>query len=137
VAASGSASASASATRSEHLPGPSGEATVVLDIGASRGALVVYLAERMNGREVEIRPEGTPWMGQHTAVRRRDVRAGACFAAVFGSLPPGVHQLRECGTGMEPVLAIAVAAGRVTEVDWPEEKKAREPIISGSRHPSP
>ncbi len=47
----------------------------------------------MNGREVEIRPEGTPWMGRHTAVRRRDVRAGACFAAVFGSLPPGVHRI--------------------------------------------
>ena len=88
----------------------------------------------MNGREVEIRLEGAPWTGQHTAVRRRDVRAGACFAAVFGSLPPGVHQLRECGTGTEPVLQVAVEAGRVTEADWPNEQEVGEPVTSGSRH---
>jgi hypothetical protein len=124
--------ASASMMHPEQLPGPSGEATVVLDIGASRGALVVYLAEPMDGREVEIRPEGAPWTGQHTAVRRRDVRAGACFAAVFGSLPPGVHQLRECGTDTEPVLQVAVEAGRVTEAHWPSEQEVHELVTSGS-----
>lgn len=125
---------SASTAHPEQLPGPSGEATVVLDIGASRGALVVYLTERMDGREVEIRPEGAQWTGQHTAVRRRDVRAGACFAAVFGSLPPGLHQLRECGTGTEPVLQVAVEAGRVTETDWPKEREEGGLVASGSRH---
>jgi hypothetical protein len=121
-------------THPEKLPGPSGEATVVLDIGGSRGALVVYLAEPMDGREVEIRPEGAPWTGQHTAVRRRDVRAGACFAAVFASLSPGVHQLRACGTGAEPVLQVAVEAGRVTEAHWPNEQEVHELVASGSHH---
>ncbi len=120
-------------THPEQLPGPSGEATVVLDIGASRGALVVYLAEHMNGREVEIRLEEGPWTGQHTAVRRRDVRAGACFAAVFGSLPPGVHQLRECSADTEPVLQVAVEAGRVTEAHWPNEQQVGDLVTSGLR----
>jgi hypothetical protein len=114
----------------EQRPGPSGEATVVLDIGASRGALVVYLRESFDGKEIEIRSEGAPWAGRHTGVRRRDVRAGACFAAVFGSLAPNVYQLRQCGTGTGAVLDVTVVPGRVTEAEWPEAVSG-ESVTSG------
>jgi hypothetical protein len=122
----------------ERLPDPSGEATVVLDIGLFRGALVIYLPAALDGREVEVRPQGAPWTGRHTAVRRRDVRSGSCFAAVFDSLGTGVYQLRLCGSGTEPVLHVAVEAGRVTEADWPDDADAHPVGVGADTHqPSP
>lgn len=119
--------------KAERLPGPSGEATVVLDIGASRGALVVYLNELFEDEEVEIRLDGAPWAGWHTGVRRRDVRAGVCFAAVFGSVAPGLYELRRRGTDTEAVLRVGVEAGRVTEAEWPKVL-VDEPLTCGSHH---
>jgi hypothetical protein len=43
-----------------------------------------------------------------------------------------VHQLRECGTDTEPVLQVAVEAGRVTEAHWPSEQEVHELVTSGS-----
>jgi len=108
----------------EVLPGPSGAATVVLDIGRTRGALVVYLTEALDSCEIEIRAAGEDWAGRHTAVRRRDVRNGSCFAAVFGSLDPGRYELRQCGSGTETDLEVAVEASRVTEARWPHDAGA-------------
>jgi hypothetical protein len=119
--------------RGERRPDPSGEATVMLDIGASRGALVVYLSQPFDGEEVEIRPLGESWTGRHTGVRRRDVRAGACFAAVYGSLAPGPYELRQLGTGDNALLDVAIEAGRVTEAEWPTEVVGT-PVASGSHH---
>jgi hypothetical protein len=99
--------------------GPSGEGTVVLDIGSDSGALVVLTPASLEGSEIEIRRTGQSWAGLHTGVRRRDVRDGACFAAVFGSLPTGHYQLRVKGTEADPVMGIAVSAGAVTEGNWP------------------
>ena len=91
----------------------------MLDIGEGRGALVVYLTSESEGTEVEIRPVGEPWTGTHTAVRRRNVRDGSCFAAVFGTLAVGNYHLRMRGSDSEAVLDVAVGAGRVTEASWP------------------
>jgi hypothetical protein len=43
-----------------------------------------------------------------------------CFAAVFGALPAGRHQLRVRGTETEPVLEVAVNGGAITEAVWPD-----------------
>ena len=105
----------------ERLPEPSGQATVVLDIGGSRGAAVVYLTADWDGSEVEIRSVGDPWTGTHTAVRRRDLQDGSCFAAVFGSLAAGDYQLRIRGSDSDPVMGVSVDAGHVTEASWPAD----------------
>ena len=107
-------------TTSEPVHAPSGEGTVLLDIGGDRGALVVMMPAVLDAAEVELRPAGAEWRGTHTGVRGRDVRDGRCFAAVFGSIDAGTYQLRLCGTATGPVLDVTVAAGSVTEAAWPE-----------------
>jgi hypothetical protein len=98
---------------------PSGQGTVVLDIGGDRGAAVILIPASLEGSEIEIRVAGEPWTGTHTGIRRRQVHDGVRFAAVFASLPAGRYQLRVKGTEADPVMAIAVAGGAVTEVGWP------------------
>jgi len=124
-------------TVTEELPPPSGEASVVLDIGGSHGALVVYASEDMEGGEIEIRRSGRPWDGTHTAIRRRDLRAVVAFAGVFGSLPAGRYELRTRGTGVdqrtEPVaVRPTVVGGEVTELHWPAPQACVGPVAGGA-----
>ena len=104
----------------EHLPPASTPGSVVLDIGESAGALVVYADSVLAGVEVEIRPCGQAWRGVHTAVRPRHVAGGDCWAGVFGSLPPGAYDLR---VRKDPAAAgcitARVSAGSVSEVHLP------------------
>jgi hypothetical protein len=98
---------------------PSGEGTVVLDIGGDSGAAVVFTPASLEGCEIEIRPAGEPWTGVHTGVRQRNLQDGACFAAVFGTLATGEYQLRVRGTDSEPVMGLAVTGGDIAEGRWP------------------
>lgn len=111
------------ATVRETQPPPSGEGTVVLDIGGDRGAAVILIPASLEGSEIEIRPAGERWTGTHTGIRRREVHDGVRFAAVFASLRAGPYQLRVKGTEADPVMAVAVAVagGAVTEVGWPTD----------------
>ena len=104
----------------EHPLPPSGEGTVLLDIGGERGALVLYLPKHLEGSEIEIRPAGRPWDGTHTGIRQRDLRDGSCVAAVFGALDTGRYQVRVRGTGDGPALSLSlsVSGGTVTEIHW-------------------
>ncbi len=109
---------------SEALPPPSGEGTVLLDVGGTRGALVIFTTELMDGKEIEIRPTGSPWGGTHTAVRQRNLRDSVAFAGVFGSLPEGGYQLRikggSRGSGSPGTVDLTVSGGEITEVSWPQ-----------------
>jgi hypothetical protein len=109
----------------EALPGPSGQGTVVLDVGGTRGALILFTTEVLEGEEIEIRPSGGPWDGTHTAVRRRDLRDAVAFAGVFGSLPAGEYQVRikdpaQEQFGSRTTVDVTVAGGEVTERFWPD-----------------
>ncbi|MGA3146531.1 MAG: phospholipase [Acidimicrobiales bacterium] len=111
-------------TQPEGLPAPSGEGTVVLDLGGTRGALVIFTPEQLSGEEIEIRPASGPWDGTHTAVRQRDLRDAVAFAGVFGSLPAGGYQVRIKGGGPDrtvsgTTLDLEVTGGQVTELHWP------------------
>ncbi len=109
----------------EAVPGPSGQGTVVLDVGGTRGALILFTTDALEGEEIEIRPMGGRWDGTHTAVRRRDLRDAVAFAGVFGSLPEGEYQVRIKGpnadrAGPRTTVDVAVAGGEVTERFWPD-----------------
>jgi hypothetical protein len=106
--------------RVEPRNGPSGPATVMLDIGEGRGAAIVYAPRPLDGAEVELRRTDRPWDGTHTEIRRRDIGPDVVFAGVFGSLPAGRYQVRLRGAadGPPPVTDLSVTGGGIVEVHW-------------------
>jgi hypothetical protein len=102
-----------------HTLAPSGQGTVVLNIGVGIGALVVHTPGRLHGHEIEVSPVSDPDRRTHAAVRARYVRSGVLFSVVIDSLPQGRYTVWR-----DPVTALAevdVAGGSVTEVEWSEE----------------
>jgi hypothetical protein len=97
--------------------GPSGPASVMTDIGGDRGAAVLYVPEDLAGLEIEIREVGQPWDGTHTAVRERHVGSSVIWAAFFGSLAAGRHEVRVKGDDGRRV-ELRVEAGHVAEAMW-------------------
>ncbi|HLX88403.1 MAG TPA: hypothetical protein VKR22_08125 [Acidimicrobiales bacterium] len=91
-----------------HASHPTGPGSVVLDIGATTGALVVYAPVHTVGDEIEIRRVGREWQGDHVAVRRRQVGSRSFAAALFGPLEAGSYQLRwrNCGYGPDPLVEL-------------------------------
>jgi hypothetical protein len=101
-----------------HTLEPSGQGTVVLNIGAGIGALVIHTPGRLHGHEIEVSPVQDGSRRTHAAVRARYVRSGVLFSVVIDSLPEGRYTIwREQG----PALAeVEVRGGAVTEYDWPQ-----------------
>jgi len=88
---------------------PSHPASVVVEIGPGRGALVLYCSEGLLGSEVEVSPSADPATRTHSAVRERHLPGGTVYAAVFGSLSAGLYRL----TGSDQV--VSVIDGEVSE----------------------
>src|SRR5579862_5321457 len=64
-------------------------ASVAIDVGCGRGALVLYPSERWRGREIEISRLDDHGERVHTGVHERTTQANARLTAVFGSLRAG------------------------------------------------
>lgn len=100
-----------------HDLGPSETGSVVVDIGGDFGAAIVHTTAIPTGAEIEIRRAGTPWKGEHSAIRARHLAEGVVYAALFGSLREGSYEVRVRGGGpAAPATAMRVAASRVVEV---------------------
>ncbi len=95
--------------------GASDPGTVVLDIGGISGALIVTTPARLHGTEIEIRPQGAPWSGAHTAVRERRSGERAHYAGVFPRLDAGGYELRVLGAASGVVVPIVITPGTVVE----------------------
>ena len=93
---------------------PAASASVALDIGTAKGALVIYPAERFRGQEIEISLEHREGHRVHTGVHERTSRSGSMLTAVFGSLPAGDYVVWETDT--TPAATVAIRAGEVTEI---------------------
>ncbi len=91
---------------------PSG--SVAIDVGAGRGALVLYPDERFRGREIEISRAGGSGVRVHTGVHERSTQPGSLLTAIFGSLPAGDYVVWEDATTPGPT--VAVSDGAVAEV---------------------
>ena len=74
---------------------PASSASVALDIGGGRGALIIYPSERYRGREIEISAADGDGRRVHTGVHERGSDAGSTLTAIFGSLPAGPHVIWE------------------------------------------
>lgn len=73
----------------EAASGPTGPGSVVLDLGADVGALILDVPAALSGREIEISPAdgGAAARRTHALVRERRTGAGTSYAAVYPGLP--------------------------------------------------
>ena len=101
---------------SEAALGPSGQASVMTDIGDGVGALVVHAPAALCGVEIEIARRGETNAFVHTEVRERCLPGGSVFAGVFPAIPVGDYTL--LGTGDRDVCNVTISEGGVTEVHW-------------------
>jgi hypothetical protein len=105
-----------------HTMAPSGQGTVVLDIGADIGALVIYVPASRHGDEIEVSPVDDPRRRTHAAVRSRYTGAGVCWSVVIGGLRTGRYVVwRDPAT---PAGEVDIVGGAVTEFDWPTASPA-------------
>jgi hypothetical protein len=85
-------------------------ASVALDIGDGRGALVIYPDDGYRDREIEISRVDGDGRRVHTGVHERATQAGSILTAVFGSLPAGEYLIWADATTPGPVVTVPEAA---------------------------
>jgi hypothetical protein len=90
-------------------------ASVALDIGDGRGALVLYPSKRYRGREIEISRVDDGGHRVHTGVHERRARSRSVLTAIFGSLAAGDYRVWEDAATPGPV--VRVPSGAVAEVE--------------------
>lgn len=101
---------------SEHRYGPTSAGTVLLDLGAETGALVLYTPEDLVGAEIEISPDAPGAVRTHAAVRARPAPGGTRYAAVYEGLAAGGYTVwRNRGTRAGQVT---ITGGQVTSYHW-------------------
>jgi hypothetical protein len=107
---------------SHHTLAPSGQGTVMLNIGAGIGALVIYTPGRLHGHEIEVSPVTDLAVRTHAAVRARYVAGGVCWSVVIDSLPAGRYVVWR--DPVTPLTEVDVPGGVVAEVTWPDPAAA-------------
>jgi hypothetical protein len=100
-----------------HTLVPSGQGTVMLNIGAGIGALIIHTPAGMHGHEIEISPVEDPAVRKHAAVRARYVSGGVVWSEVIDNLPEGRYVVWR--DPITPLEEVDVNGGAVTEYDWP------------------
>jgi len=104
--------------------GPSSAGSVVLDLGADVGALVLHTPASMDGRESEISPDGAgPARRTHSQVRERRTAHRVQYAAVYPGLAAGAYTIwRDEHT---TASVVTIRGGQVTSCHWPELSRRR------------
>lgn len=99
-----------------HAYGATAAGTVLLELGAGIGALVLYTPAGLLGMEIEISPQVPGARRTHASVRERPGSLGTRYAAVYAGLPAGDYTIwRDHDT---PAGTVTVTAGQVTCHDW-------------------
>jgi hypothetical protein len=103
----------------EPAAGPSDPGTVVMELGADIGALVLYTPGDLNGREIEISRDDDPGAPRaHSQVRPRHMTTVTRYAAVYPSLRAGPYTIWR--DELSPAVTATITGGRVTSCRWPE-----------------
>jgi hypothetical protein len=89
-------------------------ASVALDVGAGRGALVIYPDEGYRDCEIEISAVDGDGRRVHTGVHDRATHTGQVLTAIFGSLAAGDYRVWRGADAEGPV--VTVPDGVVTEL---------------------
>jgi hypothetical protein len=102
----------------ESVAGPSGPGTVVLELGADVGALVLFTPADLDGREIEIsRDDSSAGRRTHSQVRPRHMATGTKYAAVYPELTAGQYTI--WADEQRPAGRVVITGGRVTNWSWP------------------
>ena len=102
----------------EPTAGPSGPGTVIMELGADVGALVLYTPADLDGEEIEISRDGDPGSRRtHSRVRPRHMPGETRYAAVYPGLPAGRYTVWR--DERSPAATVTVAGGQVSGCDWP------------------
>jgi hypothetical protein len=101
----------------DHTLVPSGQGTVMLNIGAGIGALIIHTPAGMHGQEIEISPVTDLAVRKHAAVRARYVHGGVVWSEVIDNLPEGRYVIWR--DPITPLEQVDVNGGAVTEYNWP------------------
>jgi hypothetical protein len=102
----------------ESVAGPSGPGTVVLELGADVGALVLVTPADQDGREIEISQDDDPAARRtHAQVRPRHLVRVTRYAAVYPGLAAGTYTI--WADGRRRAGRVVITGGRVTSWSWP------------------
>jgi hypothetical protein len=102
----------------EPVAGPSGPGTVVLELGAEIGALILYAPAKLDGAEIEISRDDDPGARRtHSQVRQRHMATVTRYAAVYPGLQAGPYTIWR--DEHSPAAAVTIIGGRVTSCHWP------------------
>ena len=101
----------------ESAAGPSGPGTVVLELGAGVGALIVHTPAELDGREIEISRDEQDARRTHSQVRPRHMTTGTRYAAVYPDLAAGPYTI--WADGRRPAGRVVITGGRITNWSWP------------------
>jgi hypothetical protein len=103
----------------EPVLGPSRAGSVVLDLGAGVGALILDAPAELSGQEIEISPvaDGEHARRTHSLVRQRRTGAGTSYAAVYPGLAAGDYTVWR--DPLTPLGRVTIDSGRVSRFRWP------------------
>jgi hypothetical protein len=104
----------------ESAAGPTGPGSVVMELGANIGALVLYTPPGLDGEEIEISRDDAPagTHRTHSRVRPRPMTGQTRYAAVYPGLRAGSYTIwRDERTA---AATVTVTGGQVSNCHWPE-----------------
>jgi len=102
----------------ELAAGPSGPGTVIMELGADIGALILFTPADMDGEEIEISCDDEPGSRRtHAQVRARHLPGETRYAAVYPGLPAGRYTVWR--DEYSPAAAVTITGGQVSNCAWP------------------
>jgi hypothetical protein len=108
----------------ERAAGPTGPGTVVLDLGADVGALILYTPAELDGVEIEISRDDEPGAHRtHSQVRQRPMANATTYAAVYPSLTAGQYTIWR--DEHHAAATAVITGGQVTSCRWPGQISLR------------
>ena len=116
----------------EPAAGPSGPGTVIMELGAGVGALILYTPADLDGEEIEISGGDEPAdpgsrrthsrrthsRRTHSRVRPRHMPGETRYAAVYPGLPAGRYTIWR--DEHSPAATVTVTGGQVSSCHWPQ-----------------
>jgi hypothetical protein len=105
----------------EPAAGPSGPGTVIMELGADIGALILFTPAEMDGEEIEISCDDEPGevgaRRTHSQVRPRHLPGETRYAAVYPGLPAGRYTVWR--DEHRPAATVTISGGQVSSCRWP------------------